>query len=166
MFPNLGCLGGKQIYAFNYTKNEGLTDDESYPYTDEAGECKTDNEVVFKIEGFKAYNHLVQRDLEKLVCQGVVGVPMRINSCIKHYKRGIIDDRKGLCGCSQRGGPNHFVALVGFGRDIEAKRNGKCSKYWILRNSWTEEWGEDGYFRLCAEEGDGAEMLRDGTCYI
>ena len=59
MFPNLGCLGGKQIFAFNYTKNEGLTDDESYPYTDESGEGKTNNEVIFKIEGFKAYNHMV-----------------------------------------------------------------------------------------------------------
>ena len=31
-FPNLGCYGGKAIFAFNYTKNYGLTSSENYPY--------------------------------------------------------------------------------------------------------------------------------------
>lgn len=30
MFPNVGCMGGKQIYAFNYTKNFGLTSSDHY----------------------------------------------------------------------------------------------------------------------------------------
>ena len=86
---------------------------------------------------------------------------MRINICIKHYISGIIDDRKGDCGCSQTGGPNHAVALVGFGRDFNAPE-GTCRDYWLLRNSWSARWGENGYFRLCREE----EGLEDGTCYI
>lgn len=99
--PNLGCFGGKQIYSFNYTLNNGLMYEKDYPYTDSYDTCKYNPEKkAFGIDGFKAYNHLIQHDLEKLVCQGVVGVPMRINDCIKHYHSGIIDDREGLCGCS------------------------------------------------------------------
>jgi hypothetical protein len=33
-FPNLGCFGGKAIFAFNYSKNIGLTESKYYPYTD------------------------------------------------------------------------------------------------------------------------------------
>jgi hypothetical protein len=55
--------------------------------------------------------------MEKLLCKGAVGVPMRINKCIKQYISGIIDDRNGDCGCSNTGGPNHAVVLVGFGTD-------------------------------------------------
>jgi hypothetical protein len=115
----MGCFGGKQIYAFNYTLDHGLMKSDDYPYTNEIGECKYDeSKTIMKIDQFKAYNHLVPRDLEKLVCKGVVGVPMRINKCIKHYISGIIDDRNGACGCSKVGGPNHAVALVGFGTDL------------------------------------------------
>lgn len=112
-------MGGKQIHAFNYTKNNGLTYAKDYPYMNEIGECTYDqSQNKFQIDGFKAYNHLIQHDLEKLACKGVVAVPMRINRCIKHYVSGIIDDRKGHCGCSTKGGPNHAVALVGFGIDF------------------------------------------------
>ena len=80
--------------------NTGLMSDSDYPYNDEMQECKADLNPKFKIDGYKAFNHLTQRDMEKLSCHGVVGVPLRINSCIKHYVSGIIDDRKGQCGCS------------------------------------------------------------------
>jgi len=62
MIPNLGCIGGKQIFAFNYTKNEGLTSSEGYEYEDKTGACRyqtsPQTQTVFKIDGFKAYNHL------------------------------------------------------------------------------------------------------------
>ena len=132
--------------------------------------------ILFKIDQFKVYNHVTIRDLEKLSCKGVVAVPFRINKCIKHYISGIIDDRDGLCGCSQLGGPNHAVALVGFGQvnipskadasagwsQVEGHSATQCQKYWILRNSWTNRWGEQGYFRVCREDVG----LRDGTCFV
>ncbi|MFO0131192.1 MAG: C1 family peptidase [bacterium] len=34
---------------------------------------------------------------------------------------------------------NHAVTCVGWG---EYEHNGEIIKYWILKNSWGEEWGE------------------------
>ena len=41
-------------------------------------------------------------------------------------------------GCKHTEGTNHAVLLVGY-------RN---KDYWIVRNSWGEDWGEEGFIRL------------------
>ena len=109
---------------------------------DQVGECEyetsEETDMVFQIDQFKAYNHLLAHDLEKLACKGAVAVPMRINRCIKNYVSGIIDDRNGACDCSTKGGPNHAVLLVGFGTDFSITKaqqiDGQCRDYWLLRN--------------------------------
>ncbi|VDP90307.1 unnamed protein product [Echinostoma caproni] len=35
----------------------------------------------------------------------------------------------------------HAVRILGWGKE-------KDQPYWLIANSWNEEWGEDGYFRI------------------
>ena len=48
--------------------------------------------------------------------------------------------------CSQGAAPNHMVVIVGYGVDTEG------AIYWIVKNSYGEDWGESGYFRVLAGE--------------
>jgi len=56
---------------------------------------------------------------------------------IVEYEGGIFAD-----GAADRG-TNHIVSIVGWGKNAE---NGK--KFWIVRNSWGEYWGELGFLRV------------------
>jgi hypothetical protein len=39
----------------------------------------------------------------------------------------------------------HAMAIIGWGEDVVG---GKVVKYWIVRNSWSERWGQDGYGKV------------------
>jgi hypothetical protein len=42
--------------------------------------------------------------------------------------------------------PDHSVLLVGYGRLNKGRNKGK--EYWIIKNSWSEDWGYKGYFAV------------------
>lgn len=74
---------------------------------------------------------------------------MRINDCIKNYQSGIIYDGDNSCRCSEIQTVNHAATIVGFGIDEFSE---PCKEYWVIKNSWGAQWGEEGFFRLCKEE--------------
>ena len=50
---------------------------------------------------------------------------------------------------------NHAAVLIGWGYDEETDQG-----YWIMKNSYDTDWGEDGYAKLSMEIGEGGY----GTC--
>lgn len=93
---------------------------------------------------------MTNADLETLVCNGPVSISLRINDCIKNYQKGVIyDGPDSDCGCSTVPSTNHDAVLIGFGID---RFSPKCKGYWLIKNNWGSDWGEDGFFRLCKED--------------
>ena len=44
---------------------------------------------------------------------------------------------------------NHVVGVVGWGTDEDN------NSYWVVRNSWGTEWGEDGFMRIVTSDNQG-----------
>lgn len=162
LIPNFGCMGGEPKNAFYYMREKGVTLSKDYPYIDKMEDCKFDREKdlkAYQVNEFKIFDYPLNKDLQTLVCQGALASEFFINDCIKNYAGGIITDGNGECGCSDLETSNHALAIVGFGKDTMAKG---CKKYWLLKNSWGSDWGEQGFMRLCREDDD----LPLGTCSI
>ena len=53
---------------------------------------------------------------------------------------------------------NHAVTIVGFGTDVKFDR-----QYFIIKNSFGEDWGENGYARISAHNTVDKPA---GTCGI
>ena len=61
---------------------------------------------------------------------------------------------------------NHGIVIVGFGKtSLRDHVHGKCEEYWIVRNSWGANWGEQGTFRMCMDDPFSSEMPL-GLCHI
>ena len=63
----------------------------------------------------------------------------------RFYKRGVFDHAD-VCGTEL----NHAIAIVGY-----SNTESDDTPYWIVRNSWGDDWGEDGYIRMAIRGGDG-----------
>jgi len=67
------------------------------------------------------------------------------------YKEGVFDDVE----CGKNGIINHGALVVGYGNTADG------TGYWLVKNSWGEDWGDDGYIRLKKDTS-----LDYGTCSI
>jgi len=67
------------------------------------------------------------------------------NEFLDDYAGGIINDPR--CGTNL----DHAVTLVGYGTE-----NGVG--YWLVKNSWGADWGENGYFRVFRDYRVGPGM--------
>ena len=62
-------------------------------------------------------------------------------STFKDYHGGVFSG----CPYDQNIQLNHAVQLVGYGSDFSPAG---VVDYWLVRNSWGESWGENGYIRF------------------
>ncbi|KAF7274740.1 hypothetical protein GWI33_012588 [Rhynchophorus ferrugineus] len=129
-----GCNSGIVQGALEYVQNHGIATEDRYKYLGYKQNACHKFEVLFKISGYKNIAYKDEKDLKNAV--GSIGpVSVSLNGdLLQRYAWGIINGN-----CSDK--INHAAVVVGYGRE-----NGQ--EYWILKNSWAVNWGENGYFRL------------------
>jgi len=149
-----GCNGGDPPTAYQFIMTEGgLEDDSDYPYTAQDGTCNFQASLV-KVT-ITNWQYATQNSDETTMQSNLVSWgPLSI--CVdaepwQDYTSGVLM----ASDCSNQ--LDHCVQLVGY--DMT-----QSTPFWIVRNSWGSDWGENGYIRLqygqdtcgCADEATSA----------
>lgn len=148
---NNGCNGGIMSKAFEYIiNNQGITTEENYPYQGSQQTCASTTEstdsVAATISGYETIPNNDEEALLKAVSQQPVSVAIDgSGDAFIHYSGGIVD---GECGTHL----THAVTIIGYGTSEEG------TKYWLVKNSWGESWGENGYMRIKRDVDDPQGM--------
>lgn len=137
---DLGCRGGEMVDAFEYVSQNPVCREQQDPYKARDKYCVTCTSPV-EFSGCEIIEQNNQLALKEAVAMyGPVSVGIQADQPIfRNYKGGIIQDES--CGTDV----DHGVLVVGYGED-----NG--IKYWLVKNSWGEDWGENGYVRILRED--------------
>ena len=154
-FTDFGCEGGladsAAYFVLNNQKGQWMLDSD-YPYTGVAKACEFDESkgVQFLKEIVYAKTTNEQDMKEKCAKFGLLAVSIDGSRLgFKLYHEGVYDDeycdRYHIC---------HSVTIVGYGT-----QDGK--DYWLCRNSYGAEWGEQGYIKMRRNAGGqcGIDLL-------
>ncbi|KAI2798157.1 hypothetical protein BLOT_013275 [Blomia tropicalis] len=124
-----GCKGGLMSDPMDRMKSIGVTLQQYAPYYGEQKNCES-YPIFIKEDSYCLNEKLTNDQIKRLILRNGPGA-IGINADQMMYLRGPFNDR---CRNSK---PNHSVLVVGWN-----------DKYWIIKNSWTENWGLDGYLYL------------------
>ncbi|XP_075132322.1 cathepsin K-like [Leptodactylus fuscus] len=136
-----GCCGGLPEYAMAYVSRHGLMKAKDYEYSEKQLNClyKPDNSEKLNVT---KYYLLPGEDnmARSLAFGGPIAVGIDASDDFKMYCNGIFD---GKCTTNQ----NHAVIIVGYGTEHDDESDEDID-YWIVRNSWGENWGDNGYVKM------------------
>ncbi|XP_069685412.1 cathepsin L-like peptidase [Periplaneta americana] len=153
LYGTEGCKGGHATLAFDCIKGyNGIDTEDSYPYEAKDGTCRFNpNNVAATDVGYVTIKPRSESHLQAAVAT-VGPVAVSIFSDLHDfslYKGGVFYNP----GCVGDRPSHHAVTVIGYGTD---KSSGE--DYWLVKNSWGEEWGEGGYIRIARN--------RDNHCGI
>jgi C1A family cysteine protease len=135
------CSGGNPFWALNYIMNTGVVTEDCFPYTAQDDPCNLCPDYLDKLSTITSYGWVTQMTADeamiKLALQsGPLIAFMEVYADFFNYNSGIYDPIP----AEYEG--DHCVVLLGYNDDDPN------NKYWICKNSWGTNWGEDGYFNI------------------
>jgi len=148
---NHGCGGGSMDLAFEYVETSGICTETSYPYTGRASTCSATSCTKALAPGAVTGYHDVQQNSKEALMSALQKQPVSIaveadQMVFQSYKSGVMT---GQCGTNL----DHGILAVGYGTE-------SGTDYWLVKNSWGDVWGLQGYGKL--ERGKGSS----GECGI
>jgi cathepsin B len=143
---NMGCNGGYLSRAWSYLKTSGDVEEDCLKYVSGDGHVPTcsrkcDAGSSLEWDSDKHFckasvNKRCAADVQKEIYEnGPMETGFMVYQDFMSYRGGIYKHTSG----GFMGG--HAVEIIGWGQ--EAGEN-----YWICKNSWGANWGENGFFRI------------------
>ena len=142
-YGSMGCNGGQMDGAFKYAIDNGMCTEAAYPYTSgvsmTAGSCHSCSAV----DHFSSCSDVKPNDqisLKGAVAQQPVSIAIEADTrYFQSYSSGVLTSSS--CGTNL----DHGVLIVGYGVE-----NG--IKYWLVKNSWSTTWGDQGYVKIARSD--------------
>lgn len=148
--PSMGCNGGFMWDAFNYTEHSGICTAEDYKYTASYSKCaadqcrsEIDSSRVSHFRAEDATEAFLQAALEMVPVASAMYVPGDFGL----YTSGVYDNTAECKKSKAASG----MAVVGFDR-------ADATPYFLLKNTWGANWGEQGYARIALGKGDPCKL--------
>ncbi|KAK7083739.1 hypothetical protein SK128_005710 [Halocaridina rubra] len=149
-----GCNGGMPENAYEAIKKlGGLESENDYPYDGKDEQCHFNRSMVKVTVNGSVELPQDETDLAKwLVQSGPISIGINANA-LQFYVGGVSHPLKFLCNPKNL---DHGMLIVGYGVHTTKYLHRK-QPYWIVKNSWGSDWGEQGYYRV---------YRGDGTCGV
>ncbi|CAG9857848.1 unnamed protein product [Phyllotreta striolata] len=149
-----GCDGGSVANAIQYVIKNGLTSETDYPYLGNQTICQAQNTTI-------TAKALVTLDKTEADLQQAVGSVGPISAgmyfdLLQFYEGGIF--HSDFC-FNEEAILDHDVLVVGYGSEYSEELKEE-RKYWIIKNSMGQDWGEKGYVRLARDADQCGIALR------
>ncbi|MBS3778189.1 MAG: C1 family peptidase [Candidatus Thermoplasmatota archaeon] len=141
------CSGGWRINsAVNYLIDQGVPDESCFPYVARDRPCNLTcpdwEQKAIKVGDGKRVGGYIAANTsavkKALIDYGPLVTSYTVYQDFSAYDSGVYEHVYG----DARGG--HAVAIVGY----NDKWGNATEGYWICKNSWGKNWGENGYFRI------------------
>ncbi|XP_039765865.1 digestive cysteine proteinase 2 [Pararge aegeria] len=145
-FGNNGCDGGEDFRAYQWIMKHGLPTEEDYGgYLGQDGYCHIDNvTLVTSMKGWVNVTTKNENSLRFAIFKyGPVSVAIDAShKSFSFYSNGVYYEPK----CKNKVEElDHAVLAVGYGIL-------KGQKYWLIKNSWSNLWGNDGYVLMSTKD--------------
>ncbi|KAK7086269.1 hypothetical protein SK128_002210 [Halocaridina rubra] len=145
-----GCAGGFNfLIAGRYAQDQGLVAEECNAYDATDSACDTDTSCartyVSDYSYLGGYYGACNEELmlQALIELGPLSVSYQVYDDFYNYNGGIYHHTEFKNDFNPFEMVNHAVLLVGYG--VEPSTG---EKFWTVKNSWGDTWGESGYFRI------------------
>lgn len=177
-----GCQGGHVDQAWNFLRKYGALPVECFPYTSAQGEISTcivprkrridttslncpsldhhkglhKTQPAYRVGRTNTDKHPRRREQDimyELMKQGPVQALMEVPTDFFMYKEGVYS-RTNLAADTLAG--YQAVKIVGWGEDLSS---GRPQSFWEVANSWGNDWGDEGYFKI--KRGNNECMIEE-----
>jgi cathepsin L len=155
-----GCKGATAELAMDWVLKHGCPEESEAPYSSGGGSCHDGGSATLEMAqilsdrsvasaasaslGMTGWETLPKNTYEPLARalaeRGPVAVSVAADAWF-NYESGIFNN------CGKDAVIDHAVVALGYGEESGVK-------YWVIQNSWGEEWGENGHIRLQRHDSD------------
>ena len=137
-----GCSGGNAYWAYEYIyENGGAIPEDCFPYQADdtipcSEKCDDWQQKLIPILNYGKVSGLSQESIKNALIElGPLVAEMTVYEDFHSYSGGVYEHS----GYEPPEYINHQVVIVGYNDDLQ---------YWICKNSWGIDWGENGWFKI------------------